>query len=245
MMEVRELMDALGPAATAEQAAALLEHPQTEEAHVLVVLRKRDLPSAVIEAIARDERWNSRRIIKTAIVNHTKTPKTLALRLVNQLFWKELLKVANNFRLSMPIRTAAERYLRDRLVELELGERITLARTATAGLIPGLLGDGNARVVAALLNNPRLREVQVLQIVDGPGSSPEVLRAVADSERWASRPEVRTAVIKNKKTPVHTALRALAALPPRAVAKLLAMNELPPVIRLGAERILSRPVTTR
>ena len=35
MMEVRELMDALGPAATAEQAAALLEHPQTEEAHLL------------------------------------------------------------------------------------------------------------------------------------------------------------------------------------------------------------------
>ena len=244
MMELRELMDALGPAATAKQAAAFLEHPQSEQAHVLTVLRKRDLPSAVIEAIARDERWNSRRIIKTAIVNHTKTPKTLALRLVNQLFWKELLKVANNFRLSMPIRTVAERYLRDRLAELELGERITLARTATAGLIPGLLGDGNARVVAALLNNPRLREVQVLQIVDDPGSSPEVLRAVADSERWASRPEVRTAVIKNKKTPVHTALRALAALPPRAIAKLVDKNELPPVIRLGAERILSRPGAT-
>ena len=234
MMEVRELVDTLGPAATAEQAAAFLGHPQSEEAHVLAVLRKRDLPSAVIEAIARDERWNARRIIKTAIVNHTKTPKTLALRLVNQLFWKELLKVANNFRLSMPIRTVAERYLRDRLAELELGERITLARTAIAGL----LGDGNARVVAALLNNPRLREVQVLQIVDHPGSSPEVLGAVADSERWASRPEVRTAVIKNKRTPVHTALRALAALPPRAIAKLVDKNELPPVIRLGAERIL-------
>ena len=45
-MEVRELMDALGPSATAEQASALLEHPKTEEAHVLAVLRKRDLPSA-------------------------------------------------------------------------------------------------------------------------------------------------------------------------------------------------------
>ncbi len=197
MMEVRELMDALGPAASAEQAAALLEHPQTEQAHVLAVLRKRDLPSTVIEAIARDERWNSRHIIKAAIVNHAKTPKTLALRLVNQLFWKELLKVANNFRLPMPIRLTAEKYLRDRLPQLELGERIALARTATARLLPGLIGDGNARVVAALLNNPRLREVQVLQIVEAPRSTPEILRTVADSERWASRPEVRTAVIKN------------------------------------------------
>jgi hypothetical protein len=240
MMEVRELMDALGPAASAEQAVALLEHPQTEEAHLLAVLRKRDLPSTVIEAIARDERWNSRHVIKTAIVNHAKTPKTLALRLVNQLFWKELLKVANNFRLPMPIRSVAERYLLDRLPQLELGERIALARTATARLIPGLIGDGNARVVAALLNNARLREIQVLQIAEAPGSTPEILRALADSERWASRPAVRTAVIKNKKTPVHTALRALAVLPPQAVAKLVDKNELPPVIRLGAERILSK-----
>jgi len=245
MMEVRELMDALGPAASAEQAAALLEHPQTEQAHVLAVLRKRDLPSTVIEAIARDERWNSRHTIKTAIVNHTKTPKTLALRLVNQLFWKELLKVANNFRLPMPIRSAAEKYLSDRLPELELGERIALARTATARLLPGLIRDGNARVVAALLNNPRLREVQVLQIVEALGVTPEILRTVADSERWASRPAIRTAVIKNKRTPVHTALRALAALPPWAVAKLVAKNELPPVIRLGAERILSSSGATR
>ena len=241
MMEVRELMDALGSAASAEQAAALLEHPQTEEVHVLAVLRKRDLPSAVIETIARDERWNSRHIIKTAIVNHVKTPRTLALRLVNQLFWKELLKVANNFRLPMPVRTAAEKYLRDRLSELELGERVTLARTATAGLLPGLIADRNARVIGALLNNPRLREVQVLQIAGGPRTTPEVLRVVADSERWASRPAVRTAVVKNKKTPVHTALRALASLPPSEVAKLVDRGELPPVIRVGAERILSKP----
>ena len=164
---------------------------------------------------------------------------------MNQLFWKELLKVTNNFRLSMPIRTAAERCLRDRMPELELGERITLARTATAGLIPGLIGDGSARVVAALLHNPRLREVQVLQIAENPGSSPEVLRTVADSERWASRPAVRTALIKNGKTPVHTALRALATLPPRAIAKLVEKNELPAVIRLGAERILNSPGAIR
>ncbi len=145
----------------------------------------------------------------------------------------------------MPVRTAAERYLRDRLPELELGERVTLARTATAGLVPGLIGDKNSRVVAALLNNPRLREVQVLQIAEDPRSTAEILRVLADSERWASRPAVRTAVIKNKRTPVHTALQALAALPPSVVAKLVDKNELPPVVRLGAERILSRPGATR
>ena len=131
-MDVRRLIDRLGPTASPERATELLDHPDTEEAHLLGVLRKRDLPSAFLEALARHERWNGRHVIRAAIVNHPKTPKTLALRLLNQLFWKELLKVANNFRLPMPIRAAAEKYLRNRLAELELGERITMARTATA-----------------------------------------------------------------------------------------------------------------
>jgi len=240
-MDVRRLIDRLGPTASPERATELLEHPDTEEVHLLGVLRKRDLPSAFLEALARHERWNGRHVIRAAIVNHPKTPKTLALRLLNQLFWKELLKVANNFRLPVPIRAAAEKYLRNRLAELELGERITMARTATAGLIPGLVGDKNRRVIAALLDNPRLREVQVLALVENPSSPPEILRVVGESERWASRPAVRLAVITNKKTPVHTALRALASLPPQTIAKLMAGDGLPPVIRLRAERILSRP----
>lgn len=239
-MEVRELVASLGAGASPERTREFLDHGDTEEAHLLAVLRKRDLPSSFLEAIARHERWNGRHIVKVAIVNHTKTPKTLALRLLHQLFWKELLKVANNFRLPMPIRTTAERYLRDRLSELELGERITLARSATPGLIPGLVGDKNARVIAALLNNPRLREVQVLALAEDPASPSEVLRVVGESERWSSRPSVKLAVVKNKKTPIHTALRSLASLPRPTVKKLLATDGIPPVIRLRAERILSQ-----
>ncbi|MGH9463325.1 MAG: hypothetical protein ACRD1X_19135 [Vicinamibacteria bacterium] len=238
-MEVRELVARLGAGATPEQARELLDHGDTGEAHLLAVLRKRDLASSFLEAIARHERWNGRHVIKVAIVNHPKTPKTLALRLLNQLFWKELLKVANNFRLPMPVRATAEKYIRDRLSELELGERITLARTATAGLIPGLVGERNALVIAALLNNPRLREVQVLALVEDPASPSEVLRVVGESERWASRPAVRLAVVRNSRTPVHTALKALLSLPRPTIKKLLASEGIPPVIRLRAERILS------
>lgn len=240
-MEVRELMAKLGAGASPELVREFLDHDDTEEAHLLAILRKRDLPSSFLEAIARHERWNGRHVVKVAVVNHAKTPKTLALRLLNQLFWKELLKVTNNFRLSMPIRTTAERYLRDRLSELELGERITLARTAPPGLIPGLVGDKNARVIAALLNNPRLREVQVLALAEDPATPSEILRSVGESERWASRPAVKIAVVTNKKTPVHTALRSLASLPRPTIKKLLASDGIPRVIRLRAERILAQP----
>jgi hypothetical protein len=139
----------------------------------------------------------------------------------------------------MPLRAAAESRLRERLPELELGEKISLARTAPAGLIPVLASDESHRVVAAVLSNPRLVEADVVAIVRREKTQAEVLRVIAASERWISRPAIRDAVVAHPRTPVHSALRILAALPVREIRKLLAEKPLPPVVRFGAERILS------
>jgi hypothetical protein len=239
-MEVREILERMGPSTTAAEAIELLEHPETDEAHVLAALRKRNLASACVEAIARHERWGERYTIKAAIVNNPKTPKTLALRLVNVLFWKELLRVTNNFRLPMPVRVAAENHLVDRLPKLEMGERITLARSAPLRLITALIGDANPRVIEALATNPKLREVEVLQLVENPKVSPETLRVVAKSERWASRLPIRIALVRNPRTPVHVALSLLASLPRQTVAKLARSEDLPRVVLVGVERILTK-----
>ena len=52
-MEVRELVQRVGPGTTTDETTELLDHPEAEEAHVLAVLRKRNLATAAIEAIAR------------------------------------------------------------------------------------------------------------------------------------------------------------------------------------------------
>ncbi|MFQ5789603.1 MAG: hypothetical protein ACE5JI_03915 [Acidobacteriota bacterium] len=238
-MELRTLLERLGPSTTAAEVMVLLEHPDVDEAHVLAALRNRNLAGAAIETIARQERWRRRHRIRAAIANHPKTPKTLALRLLNLLFWKELLRVSGNYRLSMPLRVAAERQLRDRLPELELGEKITLARSAPTGLVSALVREGEARIIQALVTNPRLRETEVLSLVESPKSSPEVLRAVADSERWSARYPVKVAVVKNPRTPVHAALRLLSTLPREKLARLVTGQALPKVVRVGAERILA------
>jgi hypothetical protein len=238
MMEIRELVQRIGPATTAEDAMELLDHPQAEEAHILAVLRKRNVVSTVIEAIARHERWGGRYRVKAAVVNSPKTPKTLALRLVGGLFWKELLRVTGNFQLPMPLRVAAENHLVERLAKLELGEKVSLARSAPPRVISVLIAEAQARVVDALLANPRLREVEVLMIAENSKVSPDTLRVIARSERWASRYPVKLALVKNPRTPVHTALGLLSSLPKRVVAKLMDWPELPRVVYLGAERIL-------
>lgn len=239
-MEPRELLHHIGPTSGVSELSALVDHPAIEEAHVLALLRNRCLSGLLLEALARHERWGVRHAIRAAITNHPKTPRTVALRLLSFLFWNELLRIATNYRLAAPLRTAAERLLRDRLPELELGERITLARAAPPAIIKVLLeGAEPQRVVAALLWNPRLPEVDVVALVESPEAASETLRLVGESSRWSSRYAVALGLVRNPRTPIHVALRALIALERSAVAALVAKHELPPVVRAGAERILA------
>lgn len=238
-MTPTDWLEAIGPHSTPADVAPLLDHPETDEAHLLKLLRKRNLPSSVIEAVARHERWDGRHPIRAAIVLHAKTPRTLSLRLLSLLLWRDQLRVATDIRLHMPLRAAAESRLRERLPELELGEKISLARSAPPGLLSVLTADESHRVIAALLANPRLLEGDVVAIVRREKTPAEVLRVVAASERWISRPAVRVGVLCHPQTPVHSALRVLAGLSAHDIRRLLAEKPLSPVVRFGAERILS------
>ena len=238
-MLIREILDSLGPHSAGNDAAPLLDHPETDEAHVLVLLRKRDLATPVIEAVARHDRWNKRQVVRCAIVNHVKTPRTLALRLLSLLFWREQLRVASNIRIAMPLRVAAESRLKERLPELELGEKVSIAHSAPPGLIPLLAASNQARVVQSLLRNPRMREQEVLTLVKRETTSGSVLRVVAQSERWVVRPLVTTGIVCHRNTPVHVALTLLGRMPRRTLMALVNNNELRPVVAIRARKLLS------
>ena len=238
-MLIKEILDSLGPHSAGNDAAALLDHPEADEAHVLVLLRKRDLATPVIEAVARHDRWNKRQVVRGAIVNHVKTPRTLALRLLSLLFWREQLRVASNIRIAMPLRVAAESRLKERLPQLELGEKVSIAHSAPPGLIPLLAASNQARVVRSVLRNPRMREQEVLTLVKRETTSGSVLRVVAQSERWVARPPVTTGIVCHRNTPVHVALTLLGRMPRRTLMALVNNNELRPVVAIRARKLLS------
>lgn len=239
MTTPRELLETVGPHSTAEDLRELLDHRETDESHLLKLLRRRELPSPLIEAVSRHDRWNKRHVVRAAVVNHPKTPRTLALRLLPLLFWKEQLRVASNIVLPMPLRVAAENRLKERLPEMEMGEKIALARTAPVGLVGVLAGETDYRLMKALLVNPRLREVDVLSIVRRATTPGPVLRVVAQSEKWVHRPPVKLEIVRHRNTPVHVALSLLSQLRPRTIRALVSKRELPRVVELRAERILA------
>ncbi len=237
-MTPREILESLAPHSTASDVQPLLEHRETEEVHVLAILRKREIAPSVIEAVARHDRWNKRQTVRAAIVSHIKTPRTLALRMLPYLFWQEQLKVATNIRLSMPLRVAAGSKLKERLSELELGERISMARRAPAALVPALALDASHHVIRSLLQNARMKEHDVLLVLRRDPIDPEMLRAVAESERWVHRPAVVQELVCHKNTPVHVALSLAGKLDRRKLALLLDKGVLPPVVARRASHLL-------
>lgn len=238
-MEIGEFFDKLGPHTSVAEAETFLSRTDTAEAHVLRLLRQRDLAPSVIEAVARHDRWRDRRVIRNGVVHHPKAPRTLTLRLLNFLFWRELLKVTANYRLPMPLRVAAEARLRDQLPSLETGEKISLARSAPEGLLPLLANAPDPRLIRALLANPRLKETEVVGIARREATPPPVLRVLATNERWSIRPSVRLAVVQHRNTPIHVALTLLSQCPPQVLRDLIMKNALPRVVAIRAERLLS------
>jgi hypothetical protein len=96
---------------------------------------------------------------------------------------------------------AAERAILQRMPTTELGNKMTLARRATATVVGEILKEGEVRLVEICLNSPRLREVAILQFINGAKASAETISMIARHPKWESRPNLRLAILKNRRTP--------------------------------------------
>lgn len=127
----------------------------------------------------------------------------------------------------------------DPVVEsLTLGHRKTAARGPRNPLLDRLLKDPDARVVAELLRNPRLREVEVLAIASRRPCPDGVFWHLARSEVWLRRPPVRRAVVQNPYAPPRLAVPLLVTLSRLDVAEIAEQEGLHPGVRAGAREVL-------
>src|SRR3954447_1826025 len=69
-------------------------HHGLSEELALTLLKRRDLPKEVLEALAKNGRVMKRREIKTEIVKHQRTPRHISLPLLKHLYSPDLMLVA-------------------------------------------------------------------------------------------------------------------------------------------------------
>ena len=209
------------------------------EQPVLVALLHRAVPVAFLEELAACPPWSERSEVLAGIVLHPRAPQGLALRLVGALHWRELAEVARTMRVGAAVRVRAEGLLRECLPDLRLGDRITFARLATQALLGQLLEDSDPLVVEAALENPRLREEDLVAALHRDQRSGALVNGVFAS-RWSGCYAVRLALALQPRTPLPLALQQISMLVPRDLQRVSREPGLHPLVRAAARAVLER-----
>jgi hypothetical protein len=210
---VEELEQRLAAADEEELLGLLRDHlAALDGALMRRLLRHPFLGSEAIQLLIQDSDVVGSYEVRRELAGHPKTPEPRAMQFVATLYWRDLVRLSTETRVRPTVRRVAERRLADRLPGLAVGEKVAIARRCSPTLVARIGQDPNPRVIQALLENPRLTEGVLLQLVSRDSARPEVLALVARDRRWGVRYRIRVPICRNPNTPVATALAQLPAL---------------------------------
>jgi hypothetical protein len=209
-----------------EVLSALLKNPALTEEHLLIVLRRVDLPQSLVARIASSSQFEEHHRLRVAVFRNPATPSHLALALLSRL---HLFELADSLLIpSVPPdhRVAAERAVIQQLPTVPLGVRLTLARRGSAAIVEALLAEGDSRVVDACLDSPRLTEGSLVRFLNGPKAMADSISAIGRHERWKTLPGIRRAMLRHPRTPAVWFLLFLPSLSVSELRELAASRRL-------------------
>jgi hypothetical protein len=197
----------------------------------LVLLRRRDLPAQVAEALGKNIAVARLRMVRWSLITHQRTPRHISLPLLRHLYPFELMKLAVVPQLAADLKRAAEEALIAKSASLSSGERLALAKQGSSQVAAAMLLDTESRVTFAALDNPRLTEAGVVAALIDPKSPQHLAPAVCHHSKWRVRLEVRLASLRNGFTPLARAIEYAATLPMPQLKDILAQSRLPEQIK--------------
>jgi hypothetical protein len=217
-----------------------LKNRHLGEEHLLALLKRRDLSEELLKAIHQLEMCRQSHRLQLALVRNPGTPGPVVLALLPHLHLFELVDLCYLPGVTPDQKFAAERAILQRLPTTELGNKLTVARRATAAVVGEMLKDGDPRLVEICLTNPHLREMAVLQFLNGPTASAETISVVGRHQKWQMRPNLRLAMLKNPRTPEGWFIQFLPGLRTPDVRNLLVSRRLNPRQKKLVEEELRR-----
>ena len=107
---------------------ALTENPRFDEAHLVLLLERKELSATLLERVVKRKEWLGNRRVRLGVVAHPHAPRRVVLRLAREIHPMDL--VAMSLRPTVPaeVRRFAEDLLLGRIGQLALGQKLTLAR---------------------------------------------------------------------------------------------------------------------
>lgn len=236
-----EVLHRMREAGTEELLALVKEHAvRLDPPAVSVVLRNPYVTAEVMDVLARP-RLLSFYEVRRDLAMHPRAPEILAHGLVQGLYWRDLVALGLDTRLHPRLRRTADQLLGVRLPQLSVGEKMSVARRASHGLLSHLRHDPSPRVIEAMLDNPRLTEDILAPVAHSAATPGPVLALIAADRRWGARYGLQVAICRNPAAPLATALRLLPLLrktEQKAVASDPRLNE---AVRQRARLLLGEP----
>ncbi|PLX81276.1 MAG: hypothetical protein C0616_05190 [Desulfuromonas sp.] len=179
----------------------LLKNPDLTEEHLLALLKRTDLSEELLQAIHNLQKPEKSHRLRLAMARNPATPAPVVITIMPHLYLFELLDLCILPGVPPDQRLAAERQITQRLPEIPLGNKLTLARRAPPGLLGALLREGEPRIVQTCLDNPRLPESALHLYLRSGKPTPDSLSQIARHRRWGTYPRVRLAILKHPRTP--------------------------------------------
>ena len=115
--------------------------------------------------------------------------------------------------------------LSERLKKMTVTEKTQMAMTGSRDERAALFRDTNKSLHLFVLKNPRIGLDEIQSAAKNPNVSPDALKLIAEHREWGSNSVVSASLVRNPKTPMPLAMRALDK---------IAMNDLKAIAKGGA-----------
>jgi len=217
----------------------LCPNEQFNEEHVKLLLKDPGLAPELVERISREPRFFQKNAVRVALALHPKLPRVRGIEIVRWLYWRDCMRVALQPHVHPQVRVVADQVLAEKIPDLTIGERMSLARQASRAVLRSLRLDQDPRVIEALLRNARCTEEDVVFMASSGDSHPQALAVIARSGRWRARPVVREQLVRNRRLALPVALGLLTELGRAELGAVARQAELPSLLREAARRRMS------
>ena len=220
---------------------AALENPALDESLVCRLIERIDAPAELLRRVAQRAEWIRAYPVKLRLARHPHTPRLIALACVRQLFLFDLARVSLLPSALAEVRRVAEDLVLNRLSQLPLGQKISLAKQGPARVAAGLLAEGLPSILSQVLENAHLNEAQITRVLARQDLSPRVVNAIARHPKWSNSPNVRIALLRHPLTPLARIMAFLPDIPLADLRDIMQLTTMRPDLR----RYLAHEVARR
>lgn len=241
----RDHLPALLGAESPEVLAALLENPNFDEGLLCRLLERKDLSGELLQRVARKPEWIKVYAVRLRLARHPHTPRLISLAIIRQLYLFDLAQISLLPSAAAEVRRLAEEIILNRIPQLPLGQKLSLARRGSGRVAAALLVEGLAQAVPLALDNAFLNETHLLRVLSRAGLAPAVVAAIAKHAKWSYSMNIRFALVRHPLTPLARVMAFLPDLTLPNLRDLLRLTSLRTDLRKYLENEVARRAAGR